>query len=189
MKYDKLTICGIPKSFNLWDSLEYLDPAAHELGPEYIQYDAYPAECDEDRGEDAVMMFRYNESASGVYVVHNSISQTLMLELSPWAVEADVLMYVAYVTTILKKHKRTRLFSEYAPLPSLTEVDAQNMIADRRKYLKRLLTTKKGFTMEGLNSDFTLLVEHLRPAASIDMQIMELQHTFVGMQWSDEEED
>ena len=57
------------------------------------------------------------------------------------------------------------------------------MIEERERYLKRLLTTKNGFTMEGINADFTLKVAHLKPAASADMQMQELQQQFVKMQW------
>ena len=55
---------------------------------------------------------------------------------------------------------------------------------------KFLLTTKDGFTMEGLNASFTLQVAHLRPAISPQMQVLELQRQFVGMQWErpDDEE-
>jgi hypothetical protein len=57
------------------------------------------------------------------------------------------------------------------------------MIEERKRYLKRLLTTKDGFTMEGINADFTLKVTLLKPAASVDIQMQELQQQFVGMQW------
>jgi hypothetical protein len=50
----------------------------------------------------------------------------------------------------------------------------------------RLLTTKDGFTMEGINADFTLKVAHLKPAVSVDTQIQELQQQFVKMQWETE---
>lgn len=60
------------------------------------------------------------------------------------------------------------------------------MIVERKRYLKRLLTTKEGFTMDGLNADFTLKVAHLRPAISPDMQVLELQKQFVRMQWKNE---
>ena len=60
------------------------------------------------------------------------------------------------------------------------------MIKERKTYLKRLLTTKEGFTMEGINADFTLKVAHLRPAISPEVQVLELQRQFVGMQWENE---
>jgi hypothetical protein len=37
--------------------------------------------------------------------------------------------------------------------------------------------------MEGINADFTLKVAHLKPAASVDIQMQQLQQQFVGMQW------
>ena len=76
-----------------------------------------------------------------------------------------------------------RLYDKYAPLKNLTADDVQQMIKDRKTYLKRLLKTKEGFTMEGINAGFTLKVEHLRPAISPDMQVLELQRQFVAMQW------
>lgn len=87
---------------------------------------------------------------------------------------------------ILKKHKRARLYDKYAPLKELTDEHVQKMIAERKAYLKRLLTKEKGFTMDGINVGLTLLVEHLRPAISPDMQALELQQSFVKMQWEKE---
>lgn len=183
MRYSHLTISGVPKSFSLWESLDVLQPLYEEMNVDDIQYDAYPAECDEEKGEEACALFKYNESASGVYVVHTPHLQTLSLELSPWAVEADVLLYASYINGILKRHKRARLYDKYAPLKELTEEQVQTMIAERKTYLKRLLAKEKGFTMDGLNAEFTLLVEQLRPAISLDMQALELQQSFVRMQW------
>ena len=100
-----------------------------------------------------------------------------------------MLLYAAFVNAVLAKHKRARLYDKYAPLKGLTEDDVHQMIKDRKAYLKRLLTTKDGFTMEGLNADFTLQVAHLRPAISPDMQVLELQRQFVRMQWEIGEEE
>ena len=82
MKYSSLIIAGVPKSFDLFDAVDYLQPLWEGMNPDDIQYDAYPAECDEEKGEEACVMFKYNESATGVYVVHNPHLQTLSLELS-----------------------------------------------------------------------------------------------------------
>lgn len=60
------------------------------------------------------------------------------------------------------------------------------MIADRQSYVKRLLKTKEGFTMEGLFHDFTLKVSHLRPAPTLDIQANELRQMFADMQWEKE---
>ena len=188
MKYSHLIISGVPKSFDLWESVDSLQPIYEGMRTEDIQYDAYPAECDDQKGEEAFVLFKYNESATGVYVVHSPFMQTLSLELSPWAVEADVLLYASYINGIKKKHKRARLYDKYAPLMELTEEHVQTMIAERKSYLKRLLSKEKGFSMDGINVGYTLLVEHLRPAISLDMQALELQHSFVRMQWEDEEE-
>lgn len=62
------------------------------------------------------------------------------------------------------------------------------MILERKRYLKRLLTTKEGFTMDGLNASFTLQVAHLRPSISLEMQALELHQQFVRMQWEFEQE-
>ena len=188
MKYDKLIICGLPKSFDVWDSVEYIDPTPLEHRVEDIKYDAYPLEVEDDKGEDGIVVFKYNESASGVYAVHNTITQTLALELSPWAVEADVLLYASYVNAVLAKHKRARLFDHFAPLPGISEDAISAMVSDRKKYLKRLLAKDECFVMEGLNSSFSLYPSHLRPAPSADMQVLELQNRFVKMQWEFEEE-
>ena len=183
MKYSNLIIAGVPKSFDIWDVVNYIQSMPEDANPDDVQYDYYLAECNEDKGEEACVMFKYNESATGVYVVHTSHLQTLSLELSPWAVEADVLLYASFVNSVLTKHKRARLYDKYAPLKGLTDEDVQHMIVERKRYLKRLLTTKEGFTMDGLNSGFTLKVAHLRPAISSDMQVLELQQQFVRMQW------
>ena len=190
MKYSHLIIAGLPKSFDVGFTTDYIQPLPDDARPEDILYDIYPAECDEEKGEDAVVLFKYNESATGIYLVHTLHLQTLDLHLSPWASEADVLLYASYVNAVLAKHKRARLYDRYAPLKGLTDDDVHQMIKERKAYLKRLLTTKDGFTMEGLNASFTLQVAHLRPAISPQMQVLELQRQFVGMQWErpDDEE-
>ena len=188
MKYSNLTIAGVPKSFDLWDTADSLLPWQEGMKPDELLYDMYPAGCNEDIGEDACVLFKYNESASGVYILHSPHLQTISLELSPWGVEADVLLYVTFVNLILSKHKRARLYDKYAPLKGLSDEDAQKMIAERKRYLKRLLTTKEDFTMEGINACFTLKVAHLRPAISPEIQVLELQQQFVRMQWGLEED-
>lgn len=187
MKYSKLIISGLPKSFDVTYAGDYLQPTGDDIEPEEILYDFYFGEADEDKGEEGLMLFKYNESATGIYLVHTPHLQTLTVELSPWASEEDVLLYAAFVNAVLTKHKRARLYDKYAPLKGLTDEDVQRMIKDRKAYLKRLLTTKDGFTMEGLNADYTLQVAHLRPAASLDEQVLELQRQFVAMQWEAEE--
>lgn len=183
MKYSKLTIAGVPKSFKIWNVVDYVQDLPEDTNPDDVQYDFYSLECDEEKGEEACVLFKYDESATGVYVTHTPHLQTLSLELSPWAVETDVLLYALFVNAFLARHKRARLYDKYAPLKSLTDDDVQKMIEERKKYLKRLLTTKDGFTMEGINADFTLTVAHLKPAALVDIQMQELQQQFVKMQW------
>ena len=134
MKYDKLQIVGLPKAFELWDTPEYIEPLSEN--PDEIKYDMYPAECDEEALEDACVLFKYNESATGVWMVYREPVHALELTL------------------------------------------------ERHKYLQRLLKTKEGFTMEGVNACYTLKVAHLRPASSIEEQAAQLQKVFVGMQWS-----
>lgn len=189
MKFSNLIIAGLPKTFDVGYAGDYIQPTTDDTRPEDILYDIYPGEADEERGEDAVVLFKYNESATGIYLVHTPHLQALAVHLSPWASEADVLLYAAFVNSVLAKHKRARLYDKYAPLKGLTEDDVQLMIKERKSYLKRLLTTKEGFTMEGLNAGFTLKVAHLRPAISPDMQVFELQRMFVRMQWEREDDE
>ena len=189
MKYSKLVIVGIPKSFHIWNVLDYIQPSGEDERPEDVSYDFYPAECDEESGEDACVLFKYNESSTGVFVLYTPHLQTLDIELSPWAVETDVLLFASIVNAILAKHKRAKLYDKYAPLKGLSDDDVHRMIKERKAYLKRKLKTKEGFTMEGINTDFTLQVAHLRPAISPDMQVLELQRNFVKMQWDAEDEE
>lgn len=183
MKHDTLTICNLPKPFDVWDSLDYINELPEDHSIDDIIYDAYPLECDEDKGEDGIAVFKYDESASGVYVIHNTITQMLTLELSPWAVEADVLLYASYVNAILAKHKRARLYDHFAPLPGISDEDARKMVSDRKNYLKRCLAGGECFVMDGLNASYSLDPSHLRPAPSAEMQVLELQNAFVKMQW------
>ena len=186
MKYDKLQIVGLPKAFELWDTPEYIEPLSEN--PDEIKYDMYPAECDEEAREDACVLFKYNESATGVWMVYREPVHALELTLSPWASDADVALYATFVNAVLAKHKRSRLYDKFAPLPGLSEEDVRQMTLERHKYLQRLLKTKEGFTMEGVNARYTLKVAHLRPEPSIEEQAAQLQKVFVGMQWSKEDE-
>ena len=186
MKYDKLQIVGLPKAFELWDTPEYIEPLSEN--PDDIKYDMYPSECDEEALEDACVLFKYNESATGVWMVYREPVHALELTLSTWASDADVALYAAFVNAVLAKHKRSRLYDKFAPLPGLSEEDVRQMTLERHKYLQRLLKTKEGFTMEGVNACYTLKVAHLRPEPSIEEQAAQLQKVFVGMQWSEEDE-
>jgi len=188
MKYDQLIITGLPKSFDSFKALDYLQPEGSIQTPEQTVYDLYPAECDEALGEEADIIFKYNESSTGVYMVRNQRTQTLTLHLSEWASEADVLLYAALVNTILQKHKKAKLFDSTLPLAKISEKEVAEMINERNEYLKRLIKLRGSFVMEGLNSAFTLNVEHLRPAPTIEMQAYDLQRQFIGMQWGNEEE-
>ena len=173
MKYDKLTIIGLPKKFKVYYALDYLD-ALYPGGqlpdnPDDILYDEWPAD-----GEEGA----YNET------VH-----ALSFELSPWASDADVKLYVKLANAVLKKHPRAKLYAQYDLLKGLTDEDEKKMIADRLSYVKRLLKTKEGFMMEGLFHGFTLKVAHLRPALTLDIQARELRQMFADMQWEKEEEE
>ena len=185
MKYDKLTIIGLPKKFKVYYALDYLylDDQLPD-NPDDILYDEWPVECDE--GEDAMMAYEYNKSATGVYVAYNETVHALSFELSPWASDADVSLYVKLVNAVLKKHPRAKLYAQYDILKGLTEEDEKKMKADRQSYVKRLLKTKEGFTMEGLFHGFTLKVAHLRPAPTLDIQARDLRQLFADMQWEKE---
>ena len=185
MKYDKLTIIGLPKKFKVYYALDYLYPDGQlPDNPDEILYDEWPADGDE--GEDAMMVYEYNKSATGVYLAYNETVHALSFELSSWASDADVRFYVKLVNAVLKKHPRTKLYAQYDILKGLTEEDEKKMIADRQSYVKRLLKTKEGFTMEGLFHGFTLKVAHLRPAPTLDIQARDLRQLFADMQWEKE---
>ena len=183
MKYSKLMISGLPKSFDVTYAGDYLQDLSDDSSSEDILYDFYFAEADEDKGEEGLYLFKYNESATGIYLAHTPHLQTLVVELSPWASEADVLLYGAFINAVLTKHKRARLYDKYAPLKGLTDDDVQRMIKDRKAYLKRQLTTKEGFTMEGLNADYEVTVAHLWPDMPPEVWVQELMRQFVAMQW------
>ena len=187
MKYSKLMISGLPKTFDVTYAGDYLQPTGDDIEPEEILYDFYFGEADEDKGEEGLMLFKYDESATGIYLVHTPHLQTLTVKLSPWASEEDVLLYAAFINAVLAKHKRTRLYDKYAPLKGLTDEDVQRMIKDRKAYLKRQLTTKEGFTMEGLSVDYEVKVAHLWPNMPPEVWMQELMRQFVAMQWEAEE--
>ena len=65
--------------------------------------------------------------------------------------------------------------------------DVQQMIKDRKAYLKRQLTTKEGFTMERLNADYEVTVAHLWPDMPPEVWVQELMRQFVAMQWGHED--
>ena len=188
MKYDKLTIIGLPKKFKVYYALDYLYSGCQlPDNPDDIIYDEWPADGDE--GEDAMMAYEYNKSATGVYLAYNEAVHALSFELSPWASDADVKLYVNLVNMVLKKHPRAKLYAHYDSLKGLADEDEKKMIADRQSYVKHLLKTKEGFTMEGLFHGFTLKVSHLRPALTLDIQARELRQMFADMQWEKEEDD
>ena len=188
MKYDKLTIIGLPKKFKVYYALDCLYPDGQlPDNPDDILYDEWPADGEE--GEDAMMVYEYYKSATGVYVVYNETVHALSFELSPWASDADVSLYVNLVNAVLKKHPRAKLYAQYDILKGLTEEDEKKMIADRQSHVKRLLKTKDGFTMDGLFHGFTLEVAHLRPAPTLDIQARELRQMFADMQWEKGEEE
>ena len=187
MKYDKLTIVGLPKRFKVYNVVDYLFPDDHQReSPDDVIYDFLPEECDE--GEDAIVVYEYNESATGVEVVYEEVAHALTFSLSHWASDADVRIYTKIVNAVLKKHPHARLYAHYELLKGLTEDDEKKMIANRLSYVKRLLKTKESFTMEGLFRDFTLKVVHLRPAPSVDIQALELRQLFTDMQWKQTDE-
>ena len=188
MKYDKLTIIGLPKKFKVYYALDYLYPVGQlPDNPDEILYDEWPADGDE--GEDAMMAYEYNKSATGVYLAYNETVHALSFELSPWASDADVSLYVKLINAVLKKHPRTTLYAQYEILKGLQEENEKEMIADRQSFVKRLLKTKEGFTMEGLFHGCTLKVAHLRPATTLYIQAKELRQMFADMQWNKGEEE
>ncbi|MBQ7423874.1 MAG: hypothetical protein IJV19_03915 [Prevotella sp.] len=187
MKYSKLIISGLPKTFNVTHAADYVQPMGDDARLEDVLYDFYFLDVDEAKGEDGVVLFKYNESATGVDLIHTPYLQTLAVELFPCASEADVELYAAFVRAVLAKHKRARQYDKYAPLKGLTDDDVLRMIKDREAYLKRLLTTKEVFTMEGINVDYEVKVAHLWPDMPPEVWVQKLRRQFVAMQWENEE--
>lgn len=183
MKYSNLTISGVPKTFSLCYVADYLQPFSEDMDVDDILYDSYLMECDRQKGEDACILFKYNDSATGVEIVHNSHLQTLSFWLSPWAVETDVQLYADFVNAVLAKHKRARLYDKYAPLKSLTDENVQQMIKERKLYVKRLFTTKDVITMVGINDDYTIMGALLLPPIDPDIVLPNEQRAFVKKQW------
>ena len=102
MRYDKLTIIGLPKKFRVYYALDYLYSGCQlPDNPDDIIYDEWPADGDE--GEDAMMAYEYNKSATGVYLAYNEAVHALSFELSPWASDADVSLYVNLVNAVLEE--------------------------------------------------------------------------------------
>ena len=128
-------------------------------------------------------MFKYDESATGVEVAHSPHLQALSVGLSPWASDADVQLFAAFVNAFLAKHKRARLYEGAAPLGGLSDDDVRQMIEERRAYLQELLSTQESITMEGLRAGATLGVAEFRAAVAPDQQVCELQRQFIEMQW------
>lgn len=119
MKYDKLTIVGLPKKFKIYDVVDYLFPDDHQPeSPDDVIYDFLSEECGE--GKDAIVGYEYNESATGVEVVYEEASHSLTFSLSPWVSDADVRMYTKMVNAVLKKHPRARRYTHYELLKGLT---------------------------------------------------------------------
>ena len=182
MKYDKLSITGLPKTFDLQDFCDSIHLLGRVSSPNDILHGIYPIEYYE--AGNALVLFQFNESATGITLVYTPHLQTLSLCLSPWAIESDVMLYVRFINFILSKFNDAKLFDADQPLNALTEDDELKMIQSHSKYLEHLLATEEGFTMEGLNCNFTLKVAHLKPASSIEKQAAELQNVFMEMQWT-----
>lgn len=143
MKYDKLTIVGLPKKFKVYDVVDYLYPDDHQPeSPDDMVYDFLSTECDD--GEDAIVAYEYNESATGVEVVYEEASHSLTFSLSPWVSDADVRMYTKVVNAVLKKHPRARLYSHYELLKGLTEDDEKKMIANQAEIREAIAENKRG---------------------------------------------
>ena len=182
-------ISGLPKTFNVTHAADYVQPMGDDARLEDVLYDFYFLDVDEAKGEDGVVLFKYNESATGIDLIYTPHLQTLAVELSPWASEADVKLYAAFIRAVLAKHKRARQYDKYAPLKRLTDDDVQRMVKDCKAYLKRLLTTKEGFMMEGINVDYEVKVAHLWPDMPPEVWAQELSRQFVAMQWEKEEQE
>lgn len=66
-------------------------------------------------------LLRFAKKQSIVGVCWQGVKR--IFELSPWASDADVKLYVKLVNMVLKKHPRTKLYAQYDILKGLTEKD------------------------------------------------------------------
>lgn len=182
-KYTHLIVRGIPKRFNVTGVLDVAfqeedvdDPLDHEYDQLFLE----PLQ-----GDDAVVAYKYFASATGVYVTYFRDECFLLFELSVWGSDADAELFAALINTMLKKHRRARLYKGQQQLECLTEEDIRRMQEYRRKYVERLLAGRKPFVMEGIWDDLEVNPACPMPAPVLAAQVSLLRQNFVDLQWRD----
>lgn len=176
MLFEKTTLLTLPKNFSLWDALDYINPTGED--PESIIYDGYLGELSSG-GIDSMDAFHYGESATGVSFVWYAASQTLQINLSKWAVPADVDFFALYVNALLKHHPRAKLIAEDKVLKEISAETIESIKNARFKYLRKKLAAKTPFDMVGLNTICEVNIFD----DDIDSFATALQQDFAAMQW------
>ena len=176
MLFEKTSLLTLPKTFSLWDALDYINPTGED--PESIIYDGYLGELSSDE-IDSIDAFHYGKSATGVSFVWYGASQTLQIKLSKWAVPADVDLFALYVNALLKHHPRSKLIAGDKVLKEISAETIASIKNARFKYLRKKLAAKTPFDMEGLNT--TCEVDCFED--DIDSFATTLQQDFAVMQW------
>jgi len=176
MYYEKIDIIGLPKSFDLWESLDLVNPSTGN--PDDILYDGYPGEIYTD-DDDSMDVFKYKESATGINLVWYGQAQSLKIRLSKWAVKSDVEFIALYINALLNKYKRAKAVIADKVLKSIPDEDVTKAIGDRAHYLNKKIKEGKSFDMVGLR--VTFLIDNDDSGLDVD----NLQRDFVNVQWED----
>jgi len=176
MFYEKIDIIGLPKSYDLWESLDLVNPCTENPGD--ILYDGYPGELYTD-DDDSMDAFKYKESATSINLVWHGQAQVLKIQLSKWAVKSDVEFLALYVNALLNKYKRAKAVIGDKVLKAIPVEDVAKAIEDRTKYLKKKIKEGKSFEMVGLR------VTYLIDADDAVLDVESLQRDFVNVQWED----
>ncbi|MBQ0075346.1 MAG: hypothetical protein KBT34_14295 [Prevotella sp.] len=188
MKYERTIIEGLPKKFNVKKILDLLYKGGMPENPYCVHYGMKVVAEDKQKNETCVVVFRKDLSATGVFVLHSAELNSLTFAVPGFASDADIILFASLMNAVQKTHPRTKAFDDYnQPVKYIGAREIEQMNTDRIHLLERLLTTKEGFKMDGINHPFILKVEHLIPYSSVEMQAYELKKMFVGMQWEADE--
>ena len=179
MIYDKIEILSLPKSFDLWGMLDYINPVNDNQNPDDVLYDGYPGELDSDDIED-MYAFRYGESATGIHLVWYRMAKTLQVSLSRWAVDGDVDCWAVCLNGILEKHTRCMLVAGGKVLRKIEPGVVNAVKADRFRRLLKKLSEGRLFNMEGLNVVYEIDANQ----SATEEYARRLQRDFAAMQWN-----
>ena len=178
MIYDKIEILSLPKSFNLWGMLDYINPVNEDQNPDDVLFDGYPGEWDSDDIED-MYAFRYGESATGIHLVWHPAAKILRVSLPRWAVDGDVDCWAVCLNGILEKHTRCKLVAGEKVLRKIEPDVVSAVKADRFRKLIKKLSEGKPFDMEGLNVVYEIDANQ----SATEEYASRLQRDFAAMQW------